>query len=113
MQLSVLDRSGCLVATVGVAESPDALKPGDPEGAVFGTFERGTAFPIVAAALARFRAAYDSGDLEHAAALHEGIDSFGLKAVDSFGRRYVVFNVNFQEGGLLFCVAPETSPEDT
>jgi hypothetical protein len=80
----------------------------DPQSGSFvmGSFAPGPEFPRLRVRLDAFLAVYDSGDLAGASALHEEIDDLGLRAVDSLGRTYRVWNVNFQEGGLLFNADP-------
>jgi hypothetical protein len=71
-----------------------------------GSFTPGPGFPRLRARLDAFLALFEGGDLAGASGLHEEIDDLGLRAVDSLGRTYRVWNVNFQEGGLLFQADP-------
>ena len=107
MDLSVRFPDGELVAEV--RPNPECPFAQDPESGSFvlGSFTPGPAFSRIRVALAAFLAAFDAGDLSLASRLHEEIDSLGLVATDSAGRAYRVWNVNFQEGGLLFNADPD------
>jgi hypothetical protein len=103
MELRVTDARGALVATVDVApDCPFARAPGEPPGFVLGTFRCGPAFGALDAILERIRRAFASGDPIAAATLQDGVDELGLTATDDSGQKFRVFNVCFQENGLLF-----------
>jgi hypothetical protein len=107
MRLSVRFPDGELVAEVQA--EPECPFAQDPESGSFvlGLFTPGSAFSRIRVDLDAFLAAFDTGDLSLASRLHEEIDSLGLVATDSAGRAYRVWNVLFQEGGLLFQADPQ------
>jgi hypothetical protein len=106
MRLRVQFPDGGLVADVRAQPSCPFAKNPESGSFVVGSFLPGPEFPRLQARLDAFLGVYGSGDLARASALHEAIDELGLRAVDSLGRTYRVWNVNFQEGGLLFNAEP-------
>lgn len=106
MLLCVRFPDGQLVAEVQA--DPSCPFAQDPQSGSFvlGSFKAGPAFPMLRARLDEFLAVFNTGDLPTASAVHEQIDGLGLRAVDPSGTMYRVWNVNFQEGGLLFNAEP-------
>lgn len=100
--LTVTDRPGQIVAHVSTRESFDADTPH-----VIGTFVPGPAFAQLQAPLAEFQELF-AKDFEKAALFHDKLDELGLAASDETGRRYKVYNIQFQNDGLLFSVSPRS-----
>lgn len=106
MHLSVRFPDGGLVAEVEArSDCPFAEDPATGSF-VLGSFTQGPAFPRLRVKLDAFLAVFDTDSLAYASALHEEIDRLGLVATDPAGRTYRVWNVLFQEGGLLFQADP-------
>ena len=76
---------------------------------VTGTFTPDVAFPRLRQQLDAFLVVYRTGDLARASGLHEELDRLGLLATDISGRSYELWNIVFQDGGLLFNARPELS----
>jgi hypothetical protein len=100
--LTVIDRLGEIVAHVSTREPFDADTPH-----VFGAFVPGPAFAQLQAPLAEFQELFTK-DFEKAALFHDKLDELGLGASDETGRRYNVYNIQFQNDGLLFSVSPRS-----
>lgn len=100
--LTVIDRQGEIVAHVSTRAPFDADTPH-----VIGAFVPGPAFAQLRAPLAEFQHLFTK-DFEKAALFHDQIDEFGLRASDEAGRRYNVYNIQFQNDGLLFSVSPRS-----
>jgi hypothetical protein len=108
MKLLVRMPDGELVAEVLVdPDCPFGRSPAD--SFVIGQFVPGPAFPRLRKHLDAFHAEYDTGDSAAASALHEEIDRLGLVAVDEHGKAYRIWNVVFQQKGLLFCADSESA----
>src|SRR5687767_14581377 len=102
MKLLVRMPDGDLVAEVQVdPDCPFAKSTAD--SVVIGQFVSGPAFRRLRRHLDAFHAEYNTGDSAAASALHEEIDQLGLVAVDEHGQAYRIWNVVFQQNGLLFC----------
>jgi len=100
--LTVTDCAGEIVAHVSVREPFEA-----DTRHVIGTFVPGPAFAQLQAPLAEFQELY-AKDLEKAALFDDKLDALGLAASDETGRRYNVYNIQFQNDGLLFSVTPRS-----
>ena len=100
--LTVIDRQGEIVAHVSTREPFDADTPH-----VIGAFVPGPAFAQLQAPLTEFQRLFTQ-DFEKAALFHDNIDALGLGASDETGRRYNVYNIQFQNKGLLFSVTPRS-----
>jgi hypothetical protein len=100
--LTVIDRLGEIVAHVSTRKPFDVDTPH-----VIGAFVPGPAFAQLQAPLAEFQELFTK-DFEKAALFHEKLDELGLGASDEAGRRYNVYNIQFQNNGLLFSVSPRS-----
>src|SRR5215510_685739 len=104
--LTVRDQDGRIVAVVEVHER--ATEPDSPH--IWGQFTPGPGFAEVRAALSEFEKVYATGDLQRASEAHTRIDRMNLIATSDDGTRYSVYNVYFQESGLLFSVSKQAAP---
>lgn len=77
---------------------------------VVGTFEAGPGFERLAPGLEAVQRARASGQEAAAFEASRDLDDLGVTATDAIGRGYAVFDLVFDEGGLLFCIAPLWTP---
>jgi hypothetical protein len=78
----------------------------DGGGHVIGDFVPRPGFEQVRPRLDQFLSTYATGSAEAASAAHEAVDSLGLVAMDLLGATYMLSNVVFNRGGLLFNAHP-------
>jgi hypothetical protein len=108
MQLWVrFPNDGSVVALVDAAEDCPFVRDPQTGSFVLGTFTPGVAYPRLRPQLDAFLAVYGTGNLARAAAMHEELDRLALVASDAGGRSYELWNIVFQDGGLLFNARPK------
>ena len=92
---------GSMLAEVTVSRDCDPLHTSH----VMGSFTRGPGFVRLAPMLDEMKRRWRERDAAAALLRSEELDALGITATDELGRSYEVFNVHFDEQGLLFCVA--------
>lgn len=92
---------GSVIADVAVSPECDPLHT----TLVLGTFTRGPGFERLTPHLDEISRRWRAREHDAAFRVSEEMDGFGITATDELGRVYDVFNIAFDEHGLLFEVA--------